>query len=569
MGSRFDRFRYHASADAEIEGKTRSADTFRGALPEDVPLPRFNSDEAAARFYLQELLSRESAAAFRSVASDDRPDRVPDLALVSAQILPATDTHLVRFAQTHRTIPVFGGEAIVELGDRNDLVSIDARLGDVGGISPLSNLTPEEAHARVAEATEAKLDIGTIPPATLTYFQGDASDDWHLTWHLRNVPARLPVTRPGPDDRGHGLGASPRDDFVRVDYLVDAHDGEIVHYFSVTPTSMPAVPTKCSGTDEDGASPSFWGRVNGTSFDMDDPIRHVRTFDLRLGDLATAAPPQHVIANGLPDFGIGFKGAVSAQVNATRVHDFYNSVLQRDGIDDKGMDLVSLVNCIYLKHGPGPEWRNAVWWNRRMWYGQTRDASGNLVSMARHLDVLAHELTHGVIETSSNLEYRDQSGALNESFADIFGTLIKNWVMVSPWEDVPRWSWELGPGLGPGILPLRDLSDPHRTGDPAHMNEYVDTESDYGGVHINSNIHNKAVYHLLTTVDAAGAPALSPSDAATLLYLALVRLPSQARFTDARQALVDVVMTYFAGNQPARDAGVAVIGQAYDQVGIA
>jgi bacillolysin len=569
MGSLFDRYHYHASADAEVEGVTRSADSFRGAMPEDVPPPRFNSDEAAARFYLHELLGRQPAGAFRSVVSDERPDRVPDLVMTRAQDLRATATRLVRFAQTHGTIPVFGGEAVVELGDGNDLVSIDARLGDVGGTSPLPNLTPEEALARVAEATGATLDIASIAPAALTYFQNDASGHWHLAWHLRSVPAQLPAARPGPNDRGHGLGPSPRDDFVQVDYLVDAHDGEIVHYFSVAPTVVPAVPTKCRGSEEEGGRPSFWGQVNGAFFEMADPIRHVRTFDLQLGDIATATPPQQVIANTSPDFGVGFKAAVSAHVNGTRVHDFYNSILQRDGIDDQGMDLVSLINCIYLRHGPGPEWRNAVWWNKRMWYGQATDAAGTLVSMARHLDVIAHELTHGVIETSSNLEYRDQSGALNESFADIFGILIKNWVTLSSWENVSSWSWEIGPGLGQGGLPLRDLSDPNRTGDPDHMSVFVKTTADNGGVHTNSNIHNKAAYNLLTAVDAAGASVLSPSDAATLLYLTLVRLPSQARFVDARQALVDVSMTYFAGDQPARDAALAAIGQAYDRVGIA
>ena len=91
-------------------------------------------------------------------------------------------------------------------------------------------------------------------------------------------------------------------------------------------------------------------------------------------------------------------------------------------------------------------------------------------------EVIAHELTHGVTEKSSQLVYRDQSGALNESFSDIFGIIIKNWWEAPIRDDVDTWDWELGPGLGQDG-PLRDLSDPTRTGKPDHMDAYDPDES--------------------------------------------------------------------------------------------
>lgn len=135
------------------------------------------------------------------------------------------------------------------------------------------------------------------------------------------------------------------------------------------------------------------------------------------------------------DYGTTNRAAVSAHLNASRVQDFYKLVLQRDGIDDKGMDLVSLVNVTAASMQSPPSLLNAFWWQRKMWYGQTM-RGGRLVSLSRYLDVIAHELTHGVIESTSNLVYATQSGALNESFADIAGVIISNWYTAPDPKDV-------------------------------------------------------------------------------------------------------------------------------------
>lgn len=296
------------------------------------------------------------------------------------------------------------------------------------------------------------------------------------------------------------------------------------------------VPAKLHGIDEDGAALTFWGNLNNVSFELFDPIRRIKTFDFGFKDIDADPFPATVIANSQAMF--QSKAAVSAHVNATRVFDFYKSILLRDGIDDKGMDLISAINCTYPNHEHPPEWRNAVWYDNRMWYGQVALTNGGFQSFSRYLDVIAHELTHGVTEYTANLIYRNESGALNESFSDIFGIIIKNWYLKDP-DSGAHWNWKLGCGLGHLGRPLRDLSDPTRTHDPAHMNHYVKTFSDNGGVHTNSNIHNKAAYNLMTAKDSSENYIFTPREAATLYYLALTRLSRTADFS---------ARTYYAGD---------------------
>ena len=317
-----------------------------------------------------------------------------------------------------------------------------------------------------------------------------------------------------------------------------------------------------------GRPQTFWGRLlPDQTFELSDPLRRIKTYDLQRRDIDSATLPTSPVANAAADFAGINPAAVSAHFHATHVHDFYKSVLQRDGIDDKKMDLVSVVNCTYARGETPPVWRNAVWWDGRMWYGQDLAPDGSLTSYARFLDVIAHELTHGVTESTSGLLYEGQAGALNESFSDIFGVIIANWDPRDPNRDVSAWTWTIGLGLGDKGGPLRDLSNPRVTGDPDHMKDFVHTTEDYGGVHTNSNIHNKAGYNLLTASDL-GKRVFTPTEVAVWMYLALLRLSSRAAFSDALQAVVDVGSIYDAGNPAKRAQRVAAVRKSYGDVGI-
>ena len=575
MPAQLETFSFHAAEGAEPPSRDI---TVRGLGPELASsLEEFNSDEAAARHHLSKLLEPETQQpAFRSVVAPDRPELVPNLRLVDTQELPQTKTRLVRFEQTHGQIPIFGSQAVVELDDERKYVSAQGAIGKVEDVSPIASKSAAEALdaiAKFAGSDRSKLD--DVAPPELNFFKDPEKGEWHLVYYFKRVPAAPAELI--EDSHGHGLGRSPRVLEPRVDYLVDAHDASIVYYFSSTPLLTPAIPTQCKGVDEEGQEHSFFGGQVDGQFEMRDPLRNIETHDLELKDLDQAFTPAgtvDVTALGDPirgssaDFQTTAKAAVSAHVNATKVYDFYKSVLQRDGIDNKGMTLTNVVNCTYRRDEAPPNWHNAVWDHDRMWYGQAAGAGGQLVSLSRLLDVIGHELTHGVTEYSSNLVYRDQSGALNESFSDIFGIIIRNWDSGS--EDggtTASWNWEIGSGIGANGGPLRDMSDPTKTGDPAHMDDYHHTMADSGGVHTNSNIHNKAAHNLLTASDAAG-PIFTPRDAAYLYYLTLVRLTRLATFSDVRATLISVASTMYAGDQAELTRKLAGINQAYDAVGI-
>jgi bacillolysin len=562
----FYRFRYHVG---EMKEEAVERPIFRGVRslsPEDADIDAgFDNDEAAARFHLSKLLSADDRSAVRGVTAPDRVELVPALRLTDAQEFPQTRTRLLRFQQTHVTVPIFGSRAVCELNDRRGLVSAQGEIAEIDAVSPQPSLLPQDAVKGIEKLVGApEGSITDWQPPELNFFHDPDGGEWHLVYHFMKVPAAPAELTEG--SLGHGLGASPRTRKPLVDYLVDAHDGAVVYYYSSTP--LLDIPVELSGTDEGDAKVKFWGRKQKNAYELRDPLRDIATYDLKLADIDGAMLSDPVVSRQAA-LGQELRGIVSAHVNATKVFNFYKSVLYRDGVDDKGMELVNVVNCTYSADEAPPNWRNAVWYDNRMWYGQATGPDGRLVSFARFLDVIAHELTHGVTEYTSGLIYKDQSGALNESFSDIFGIMVKNWDTThEDGGEVAAWDWEIGSGLGQGELPLRDLSDPSRTGDPAHMDDYVDTSLDSGGVHTNSNIHNKAAYNLLTATNEQGDRAFTPREVAYHYYLCLTRLAPMATFGQTLATLVSVAETYFGGEPAAMTKKVAAIRAAYGRAGI-
>ncbi|SNQ50701.1 Extracellular metalloprotease (fragment) [Frankia canadensis] len=173
---------------------------------------------------------------------------------------------------------------------------------------------------------------------------------------------------------------------------------------------------------------------------------------------------------------------------------FYAAVLGRDSIDDEGMSLLATVHY-------GDHYDNAFWNGRQMVFG---DGDGELFHrFTVSLDIIGHELTHGVTEDEAALMYVNQSGALNESVSDVFGSLVKQYARG---ETAEQADWLIGDELLTDAVQgvaLRSLKAPGTAYDdpvlgddiqPAHMDGYVRTTSDNGGVHINSGIPNRAFY---------------------------------------------------------------------------
>lgn len=181
-------------------------------------------------------------------------------------------------------------------------------------------------------------------------------------------------------------------------------------------------------------------------------------------------------------------------------YDLFYEAFNRNSIDNKGLRLDSTVH-----YSVGYD--NAFWNGQQMVYG---DGDENLPEAERlfnrftiALDVIGHELTHGVTQYEANLIYWEQPGALNESMSDVFGSLVKQYQRQ---ETADQANWIVGEGLftrnvnGVGIRSMKApgtaYDDPVLGKDPqpGHMNDYVRTVEDNGGVHINSGIPNRAFY---------------------------------------------------------------------------
>jgi Zn-dependent metalloprotease len=171
----------------------------------------------------------------------------------------------------------------------------------------------------------------------------------------------------------------------------------------------------------------------------------------------------------------------------------YWEVYERDSIDDDGLPLKG-----YVHYGDGYD--NAFWDGQEMIFGDGDGQLFNRFTIA--VDIMGHELTHGVTEDEAQLVYFRQSGALNESISDVFGSLVKQYALGQKADEA---DWLIGAGLIAGApeQALRSMKAPGTAYDhpllgkdrqPAHMDDYVQTTSDNGGVHTNSGIPNHAFY---------------------------------------------------------------------------
>jgi Zn-dependent metalloprotease len=203
-------------------------------------------------------------------------------------------------------------------------------------------------------------------------------------------------------------------------------------------------------------------------------------------------PGQRVRGEGDPPSGDVAVNEAYEGLGAT--WDFFWNTYGRNSIDDEGMALDATVHF-------GQAYNNAFWNSQQMVFG---DGDGQIFNrFTISLDVIGHELAHGVTEDESQLAYLFQPGALNESLSDVFGSLVKQQRSHQTAKDA---DWLIGEGLlAPGIqgIALRSMKEPGSAYDdpvlgkdpqPAHMKQFVHTYEDNGGVHINSGIPNHAFY---------------------------------------------------------------------------
>jgi hypothetical protein len=246
--------------------------------------------------------------------------------------------------------------------------------------------------------------------------------------------------------------------------------------------------------------------------------------------------------------------AVSAHFHAEKAYDYFKNTFNRNSINGQGGNIVSLINVV---EDDGAQMDNAFWNGAAMFYGNGDQAF--TAPLQKALDVSGHEMSHGVVQATANLEYLNESGALNESFADVFGAMID------------RDDWKMGEDLtNTQLFPtgaLRDLSDPHNGGSslndngwqPAHYTERYTGSENNGGVHINSGIVNKAFFLFASNASVGKAKAEQ------VYYRALSQyLTKSSNFVDCRIAVVQAATDIHGANAAETNAAKA----AFDAVGI-
>jgi Zn-dependent metalloprotease len=241
-------------------------------------------------------------------------------------------------------------------------------------------------------------------------------------------------------------------------------------------------------------------------------------------------------------------------------YDLFFKVYGRNSIDDRGMRLDATV---HYERG----YDNAFWNGQQMVYGDGDGELFNRFTIA--VDVIGHELTHGVTQYEAGLDYQDQPGALNESLSDVFGTLVKQYRRR---QTVKSADWLIGKGLLTRNVQgqaLRSMKEPGTAYDdpilgkdpqPGHMKDFVKTREDNGGVHINSGIPNRAFYE--TAVRLGGE---AWTRAGRIWYVTLRdKLRPRSTFEDAALATAAAALELYGEGSPEQKA----VQQGWEAVGV-
>lgn len=453
-------------------------------------------------------------------------------------------TH-VRFNQSINGVNVEGSEVIVHFNEKNEVVGVNGRVNetiDSETVDTTATLSSDAALEKALASVNAPEELTYEPTSELVVYPFE--DENHTAYKV-NV---------------NFMGDEPGNWFV----FVDAKTGEVIDQYNGLMHADEIKTQNGVGTGVHGDHRKLHiSQVKepnaGTQFALADyaheNLEGIFTYDSK-NDTDTRNDTLYMgnSASFKDDYD---RAAVDAHFNSEKVYDYFLNEHGRNSLDDKGMAIKSYVHY-------GHNYNNAFWNGAWMTYG---DGDGEFfISLSAGLDVAAHEMTHGIISHTANLVYRGQPGALNESFADVFGALVDDS------------DWEIGEDImapaakADGVTRLRSMSDPNSVvvsnpqraayGSgvyPAHMSEfyYMPNNVDNGGVHVNSSITNHAAYLIGQDI---GREKLGQ-----IYYRALtVYLTPNSDFSDARQAIVQSAIDIY-GESSEEEAAVKA---GFDAVGI-
>ncbi|WP_151735233.1 M4 family metallopeptidase [Paenibacillus tengchongensis] len=438
-----------------------------------------------------------------------------------------TGTKHYRLSQTIGGVPVYGADQTLHVDKNGNVTSL---LGSVvqdvyqnlpQTFAKISLLSGTDAIA-VATA-DATLEYGALgepqvtPSADLYYFVQD--DVPRLAYKTEvNVLEPLPL---------------------RIRYFISAEDGSVLFKYNILQD------VTATGPGVFGDTKTFQTRLSGSTYQLYDSTRGKGIVTYTAKNKTSLPGTLLTSTNNTWTDG----AAVDAHTYAERVYDYYLSKFGRNSLDGNGLQIKSTVHY-YTKYN------NAFWNGTQIVFG---DGDGvTFAPLSGDLDVVGHELTHGVTEYTANLEYYGEPGALNESFSDIIGNSIE------------ADSWLVGDDVyTPGVAgdALRSLANPTLYGQPdKYANRYTGS-SDNGGVHTNSGINNKAFYLVVQggTFNGQTITGIGRDAAVQIYYNALVNyLTTSSNFSAARAAVIQsATELYGAGS-----AQVTAVTKAYTAVGV-
>mgnify|MGYP001256342876 CR=1 FL=1 len=479
------------------------------ARPAPATATRTERDTAAARGFLR---AARGLLRLRDPDTELRVERTDTDALGCLH---------VRFSQRWEELEVWPSALVVQVRDDG---TVDTLSGVTAPTPRRVHTRPTIASPRAAAAARAAVSAGddaTVSEPDLIVFAPERRPS-RLAW-------RMHVT----------LSAASR--FLVV---VDAHTGRVLESFD----EVAHEDVVGSGTDLLGQTRTLHVWQEGGSYFLSDTSKQM--FD------PTSDPPNPFTSRGAiavvdarnsgpdpePDLfyvtantpnGFALRDAVSAAFGLSQTYDYFLERHQRNSLDGQGGTMLAVVRV-------GRNFQNAFWNGQYM-------AFGDAEPYAASLDVVGHELTHGVTEKTAGLVYKDQSGALNEAFSDIFGEMVEARTTAG------NHDWKVGSQLGAALRDMRNPSSiliqaglPY----PSRMSQFIQTSQDNGGVHLNSSIINRAYYLL-----AEGLPnAVGLAAAERIFYRTLTtKLVKQSRFVDCRiGAIASAEELFGAGSAQAR-----------------
>lgn len=489
-----------------------------------------------------ETIAREFLSKHRGVYGITAHDEELQLKKIGVD---ENDNRHVRFHQKFKGLPVFGSEMIVHMNSDNVIVGTNGAFIPEIDIPDKPNISPEEAVKKILKDDPSNSEWTGATPLLLVLLR---DEKLHLAWHLS-------VKGTDKDLAGKKVTA-------RWEYFLDALTGKVIWRYNNLKTH--------DATTGSGTGTYVAGPIN-TSHD-----HAAGTYCLIDKSLPTTARIYtHDAKNGLPGpvscdpdntwNGSDQSSLVDSHVFTRRVFDYYYLQHGRNSFDNAGGDMHI--------HARFNLQNNAYWDGTRVVIGY-----GDGVKKGPYptLDTVAHEWTHGVTDYEANLIYDGESGALNESFSDVFACLIDgdwlysedNWLMTS---EAPASRNLQDPTNGGKYNPADPLGSVGKGHQPDHMNDKYTGANDNHGVHINSGIMNKAAYLIAVGGYHRGIKICTGlgSDRLGKIYYDVLcnHLTASSTFTTMKDAVLDALHDLYAG-YPNYDKWRISVINAFAAVGI-